>query len=251
LPTAIPAMRWTRVRAESRPERRAFFARAESAFRATLNAHDQDRLSAGRAVRPAHRIARLLVAVGRRRRLPGGGPRLARRISAADLRMRRLRALRAPGARGRAHGGVAGQRGRCAADALARACAVERRAGSARCLAGPDQARSRHQLLAAARAAGGGTIEHAVGLRRHRRDGRLLQARSAALPSRARAHRRAGERCGLRRRFRLRPHRHRRRRPAQLLAQSHRARASRARTARGFRIGDARSSHSVAGGGLA
>src|SRR4029453_9375943 len=105
-------MRWTRIRAESRPERRAFFARAESAFRATLDAHDQDRLSAGRAVRPANRIARLLVAVGRSCRLPGGGPRLARRISAADLWMRRLRSLRAPGACGCAHGGIAGQRNR-------------------------------------------------------------------------------------------------------------------------------------------
>src|SRR5262245_28300015 len=125
-------MRWTRVRAESRRERRAFFARAESAFRATLDAHDQDRLSAGRAVRPAHRIARLLVAVGRRRRLPGDGPRLARRIPAADLWMRRLCALRALGAHGRAYGGIAGQRDRCPGNALARARAVERSAGGAR-----------------------------------------------------------------------------------------------------------------------
>src|SRR5262249_51607284 len=83
-------------------------------------------------------------------------------------------------------GGVAGQRGRCAASALARACAVERRAGGGRRVARQDQAWCDHQLLAAARTAGGGTIEHALGLRRHCRDGRPLQARPAALPSRAR-----------------------------------------------------------------
>src|SRR5262249_27788912 len=53
---------------------------------------------------------------------------------------------------------------------------------------------------------------------------------------------------GLRRRLRLRPDRHRRGRPAHLLAQSRRARASRRGAAARRRAADARSAHSLAGG---
>ena len=108
-------------------------------------------------------------------------------------------------------------------------------------LAGRTKLGRGHQLLGAARCARGGAAGDALGLRRHRRAGRLLQARPAPLSAGARNPRRRAAGRGLRRRVRLRPDRHRRGRPAHLLAQPGRPRASRRGAAARRRVADARS----------
>ena len=178
----------------------------------------QDDLSTRRAVRPPDRIARLLDGLELGRRFRSGGRDVARRVSAPDLRMRRVRALRTTGAHGRPHGGLARHRGRYPGRTLGRAGGLERRAGGARRVAGPNQAGGGHQLFGTFGPAGRRPIEHPLGLRRDRRGGRLLQTRSSSLSPCTRQDRRAGSRGRLRRRLRLRLVRRARRGFADVLA---------------------------------
>ena len=161
-----------------------------------------------------------------RRRQRRRRPRLARRLPEAHLRLRRLPAVRNPGARSRRGNRPAPVGGRRTGRAVDRTGPLGRRGNGAGRPARHAQAGRGHQLLGTPGTPGRGPVGRPHGRGRDLGTRRLLQTRSPSLPPRAAGTGRPARRHLVRGGIGLRPVRHIGGRPRHFLAQPRRTGAA-------------------------